>query len=353
MVVTSDVSSAIVSYQDPGTGAPTDHHDPMSAAMVGGAFSHVAGTVVEGLSLTADDANAQVTVSAGVALLQHPDTVQVQTNVGGDYDRAWQGSAVLPVSIQSTTLAEDTSGTNYVYLDVDYTSVDTATVVVSSSQDPAELTGASLYLGTANTGDGSVNESAGDRLISSWEADYIRSAGLLESDRFKLSDPNNVHIVRGDSDFQTALDEISASGTSAGTIIMGPGGYSADYTIDTPCTIIGPGRSSNYEVYGLWTINATCTLENFNWNQVYTGPHIDLQANFCKLDNISGPEINVNAEMCKIVNCGGFDLTVQDTVSRCLLNNVRTDNSTFSGTGSYTVGVVPGGESADSDLSYK
>lgn len=311
MTQLTSANSPAVSLQDPGTGV-TGHNDPNSAAHIGGALSHIAWGVLNGLSISGDQNNSNVTVSSGVALIENPQSASVQTTVQGSYNKTWHGQSVLPVSINSTTVPWDTSsGENHIYLDVDPTADNSVDVVVSSTQNPSELGNASLYLGYYDAGANSVSEPRSryysDKPLRS-DNGYITN---LSGDSATFVEYNNVYIVETSNDWDYALSNITARQTlklalDGSTTLVGGDTISTpikfvganspsnkefgfpfgnNITIDSACTLaslhIGDGSGSSTSI----VVNQPCNMENITLGDNVT---LDLQADGCQVHMVSG-----------------------------------------------------------------
>lgn len=379
MVNQAEASSPVVSLQDPGTGTASNK-DPISAAMVGGALPHVSDVVINGLSLSADSSNGTISVTAGSALLEHPGGVSVQSSAGGSYDTTWNGSSTLPVSVgQTSGITEDVSGVNHVYLDVDTSTNNSVSIVVSGSENPSELGAASLYLGTADTSAGTADDSAGDRRLSQWEVQSLiaASAEMQSVDSRIYSADERFYVINTQSDWEDMKSERSSlNNPPKATVIFCPpqSGSMSITSIDFEGTLIAP--RSSYPVTNDVTINAdNLTVIGFHVaaTNVPNGfdvqgqnvtiirsnvSYVDVNAQGCTIFGTPG-QVNVAADGCRII--GGdiantdyaVGVDVASGVNNGLITGVHDVNLTGDGASNFTVGVVDKANSANSDLAYK
>jgi hypothetical protein len=141
-------------------GETTPGGDPNSAAEFA-AFAHAIGAVdvvTTGMSLTVSrdsNGNPDLEVTGGKAVVTAPSATRrvVDGSTSGYSDEEREEVAfVAEVGTESGIgLVDDT--TNYIYIDVDETSEDTATIRTDDTDPPATLTGDSnLKIGLADTG---------------------------------------------------------------------------------------------------------------------------------------------------------------------------------------------------------
>lgn len=271
MTQITGANDAAVSLQDEGTGV-SNHNDPNSAANIGGALEHIAWGVLRGLNLSVDVSNETVTVSNGTALIKNPKDAKVQSNVQGFYDLEWYGKSVLPVSIGDTTANWDTTtGINYVYLNLDASINNNAEIVVSDTQDPSELTNASLYLGNHDTSDDSVDEP-----ISRYYSDKpLRSDnGHIDNltGSFQKYDRNGtVYYIRSAAEFNDAVQ--NAETGSRLVIDVNSNINIGDTTIPPGNQFIIAGNlpqsSINIDDATL-SVNQRCTFRDVGFNSIFT-----------------------------------------------------------------------------------
>lgn len=367
-------SSPVVSLQDPGTGTASSK-DPISAAMIGGALPHVSNVILSGLNLSANTDNSTLSVSAGSALIEHPGNVTVQSSAGGNYDLPWNGPSVLPVSIgQTTGIAEDQPGTNHVYLDVDTSTDNSVSIVVSGSENPTELGDASIYLGVADTFGGDTDDSAGDRRLSEWEVGSLiagdATLGSVDADIYSTNE--RFYVIQNDSQWDDMKSERSAlTNPPPATVILTPDNPLSITSIDFRGTLIMP--HGGYTLSNDLTISGSgITIIGLNVTTDPGGPYtVDVQGVGVKLVNCSAPVLDVNGDGCEIYGAPGtinvaaegcriiggdenaIDVDVADGVGTGSITGVSDVNLTGNGASNFTVGVLDKANSANSDLAYK
>lgn len=126
---------AVVFPEDQGTGlSNAGDADFTSAGHFGGLAAHPnqSDYVAQGMNFQ-NVGSGTFDVSAGLAYILHTGTVQVQDNSGA-YNVDWAENITLAVRAASTTGVSYTTGdVNYVFLDVDLTSVNTASYTVNTT----------------------------------------------------------------------------------------------------------------------------------------------------------------------------------------------------------------------------
>lgn len=182
----TQITDAIVSFQDEGTGAPSGHHDPNSAAMISGALLGLDQFVATGLRFKPSYTDDTLTITPGVAYLRFSGNISVQPEPRADYTETWNGPVVFPVSFgEQTGIPLDANAVNDVYLWLDETADDEAYIRTGASAS-GPSTG-SLKLGEVDTSAETHTEVNRVPDVTGWE-------GRLEDRQDPVKHDNSQHL---------------------------------------------------------------------------------------------------------------------------------------------------------------
>lgn len=331
MVVTASPVNPVVSFQDPGTGLSSGNNDPNSAGMFGGplAMMAVSGLKVDGMNLSVDTSNNTLSVSPGVAMVGHPNSISIQETIGGEYILDWQGDSVLPTVIDSTSgiAVDDSTVKNYVYLRVNPSANNSVDIIVSSTENPSELNNTSIYLGTVNPDSGIVFEDPNPyndttkTLPDRWfDSLGINILDAREANVDKLTIGQDEYgIVRDDAELDTALNTddvkkvimtgsntytLSTSTASLRHLHMGYGSLADGLNITLGGSLDGYFTNIRKSAFGATPVLATSRANKMNF----------INCRDCELDSENGG----TATAYRVGNC---TINAQDSVvqvSNCI-----------------------------------